>query len=133
MDKKSVYALSAPRPVGPYSQAVICGGMVYTAGQIGLDPSTGALAGGDVKIQTRQVMANLEAVLSEAGASFNDVVKTTIFILNMADFPLVNEIYGAFFKDTPPARSTVAVAALPLGGLVEIEMIACLPDGSASF
>ncbi|MBI5815261.1 MAG: RidA family protein [Nitrospinae bacterium] len=133
MEKKTVYTIAAPRPVGPYSQAVALGDTVYTAGQIGLDPKTGKLAGDDVQAQTRQVMSNLEAVLSEAGASFTNVVKTTIYLADMKDFPVVNEIYGAMFKDNPPARSTVQVAGLPLGALVEIDMIAGLPESSASF
>ena len=109
--------------MGPYSQAVRVGNLVYTAGQIGLDPATGKLQAG-LEAQTRQVMANLRAVLEAAGASLGSVVKTTIFLTDMGDFAAVNAIYGEFFPDAPPARSTVAVAALPLGALVEIEVVA---------
>lgn len=113
----------APAAIGPYSQAVSTGALIYTSGQLGLDPATGKLADG-VEAQARQVMANLAAVLAAAGSSLDQVVKTTIFLQNMADFAAVNAIYGAAFSAAPPARSTVQVAGLPLGGLVEIEAIA---------
>lgn len=119
--------------MGAYSQAVIIGDMIYTAGQLGLDPVTGKLMGTDIESQARQALANLEAVISEAGASLNEVVKTTIYLVDLSHFPVVNELYGSIFRASPPARTTVQVAALPLGALVEIEMIAYLPDGSASF
>jgi 2-iminobutanoate/2-iminopropanoate deaminase len=113
----------APAAIGPYSQAVSTGALIYTSGQLGLDPATGQLAQG-VEAQARQVMANLAAVLAAAGSSLDQVVKTTIFLQNMADFAAVNAIYGAAFSAAPPARSTVQVAGLPLGGLVEIEAVA---------
>jgi 2-iminobutanoate/2-iminopropanoate deaminase len=123
MSRQIIHTDQAPAAVGPYSQAVRVGQFVYTAGQIGIDPATGEMQQG-LEAQTRQVLRNLQAVLAAAGASFNDVVKTTIFLTNMADFAAVNAIYGQFFADAPPARSTVAVASLPLGALVEIEAVA---------
>lgn len=117
----------APAAIGPYSQAVSTGTLIYTSGQLGLDPATGKLAEG-VEAQARQVMANLAAVLAAAGSSLDQVVKTTIFLQNMADFAAVNAVYGAAFSAAPPARSTVQVAGLPLGGLVEIEAIALAGD-----
>jgi len=101
--------------------------LLYTAGQIGLDPATGEMRSG-LEAQTEQVMANLQAVLAAAGADFASVIKTTIFITDMADFGVINGIYGRFFSDQPPARSTVAVAQLPLGALVEIEAVALIAD-----
>ncbi len=123
MLREIIHTDKAPAAVGPYSQAVKVGNLVYTAGQIGIDPATGKLKAG-LEAQARQVMANLEAVLNAAGASFGTVVKSTIFITDMADFGVINGIYGAFFDDAPPARSTVAVLQLPLGALVEIEVVA---------
>lgn len=113
----------APAAVGPYSQAVRVGNLVFTAGQIGIDPVLGQLRTG-IAAQTRQVLTNLQAVLETAGSSLNQVVKSTIFLQDMADFATVNRIYGSSFTTAPPARSTVQVAALPLGALVEIEAIA---------
>ncbi len=118
---------AAPRAVGPYSQAVRAGGFLFTAGQLGLDPATGNFAGEDVEAQTRQAMENLKAILAAAGCTFANVVKTTIYVTDLAHFKTVNTIYGSYFDGEPPARSTVQVAALPLGGLVEIDMIAKLP------
>ena len=114
----------APAAVGPYSQAIKANGFVYTAGQLGLDPQTGAFAGADVAAQARQAMQNLKAILAAAGSDMSRVVKTTIFLVDMGDFKAVNAIYGEYFEGAPPARSTVQVAALPLGGLVEIEAVA---------
>lgn len=114
---------SAPAALGPYSQAVKSGNYLYCSGQLGLEPTTGDLVVG-IGPQTQQALANIQAVLEAAGTSFDKVVKTTIFLTNMGDFAAVNEIYGTFFESAPPARSTVQVAALPKGGLVEIEMIA---------
>lgn len=114
----------APKAIGPYSQGIKANGFVFTAGQAGLDPATGKLAGEDIVSQTQQVMRNLQAILEEAGSSMDKVVKTTVFVVNLADFKTVNEIYGSFFTGEPPARSTVQVAALPLGALVEIEAVA---------
>ena len=120
---------NAPKAIGPYSQAVKCNGMVFTSGQIPLDPATGAMVGGeDARAQTTQIMKNLAAVLEAAGSSFDKVVKTTIFVTDLNDFAAVNETYGAHFKTAPPARSTVQVAALPKGARVEIEMIALVQN-----
>jgi 2-iminobutanoate/2-iminopropanoate deaminase len=118
---------AAPGAVGPYSQGIKTDTLVFTAGQLGIDPETGDFAGDDVTAQTRQAMENLQAVLKAAGTDLAHVVKTTIFVADMDDFAAVNDVYGRFFGDAPPARSTVQVAALPLGGRVEIEMIAVLP------
>jgi 2-iminobutanoate/2-iminopropanoate deaminase len=117
---------NAPAAIGPYSQAVAAGGFVFCSGQIPLDPKTGQMVGGDdVEAQTRQVMANLGAVLEAAGASFSKVVKTTIFLTDLGDFTRVNAVYAASFEGLePPARATVQVAALPRGAKVEIEAIA---------
>jgi 2-iminobutanoate/2-iminopropanoate deaminase len=122
-----IHSEEAPRAIGPYSQAVRVGNLLFCSGQIALDPKTGELTGvADVRAQARRVMANLGAVLAAGGASFADVVKTTVFLADLADFGAVNEIYAAEFKDKPPARSTVQVAGLPRGALVEIEAIAFL-------
>jgi 2-iminobutanoate/2-iminopropanoate deaminase len=114
----------APKAIGPYSQAVIAGDLIFTSGQIPLDPATQQMVTGDIRVQTERVMENLGAVLEAAGTGFDSVVKTTIFVVDMADFATVNEIYGRRFPKSPPARSTVQVAALPKGARVEIEMIA---------
>ncbi len=127
MNRQIIHTDQAPAAVGPYSQAVRVGNLLYTAGQIGIDPTTGQLQTG-LEAQTRQILANLQAVLKAAGTSLSSVVKTTIFLTNMKDFATVNAIYGEFFPEAPPARSTVAVAALPLGALVEIEAVAVAPD-----
>lgn len=124
MSKRIVKTNDAPAPVGPYNQAVIANGMVYTAGQIAIDPSTSKLLDGTVEEQAHQVMKNLGAVLAEAGSSFAKVVKTTIYLKSMDDFGAVNAIYGTFFGDDAPARSTVEVSRLPLDVLVEIDCIA---------
>ncbi len=120
---EAVKTASAPAALGPYSQAVKTDNYLFCSGQMGIDPATGNLVEG-VTAQTRQTLANLKAVLEAGGTSFDRVVKTTIFLTNMADFATVNEIYAPCFSGTLPARSTVQVAALPKGGLVEIEMIA---------
>ena len=114
----------APKAVGPYSQAVISHGVLYASGQIGLDPMTGKLVGEDVLTQARQVTGNLSAVLDAAGASLSDILKVNIFLTNMGDFPAVNEIYADWLGDHRPARATVAVAALPLGASIEMDLIA---------
>ena len=124
MERRIVHTDHAPAAVGPYSQAVRVGDLVYTAGQIGLHPASGQMVGGGVEAETRQALANLRAVLDAAGSSPSRVIKTTIFLTDMADFGTVNAIYGEVFDLDPPARSTVAVAALPLGGRVEIEAVA---------
>jgi 2-iminobutanoate/2-iminopropanoate deaminase len=123
MTREIIATSAAPAAIGPYSQAVSTGALVFTAGQIGLNPATGKMAEG-IENQARQVMANLAAILAAAGSSLDQVVKTTIFLHDMADFAVVNAIYGAAFSAAPPARSTVQVAGLPLGALVEIEAIA---------
>ena len=129
MPKKEVIATrKAPAAVGPYSQAIRVQDLVFTAGQIGLDPSTGKLVPGDVKAQTRQVLRNLSAVLEAAGSSIAQVVKTTVFLADMRSYGDVNAVYGEFFTDNPPARSAVQVAALPLGASVEIEAVAVCGD-----
>ena len=114
----------APRAVGPYSQAIRAGAYVFTAGQVAIDPATNQFLGGDVTQQTRQVLSNLRAVLEAAGSGLDRVVKTTVFLTTMDNFQSMNGIYTEFFGDAPPARSTIAVAGLPLGALVEIECVA---------
>ena len=113
----------APGAIGPYSQAGVCGGLGYTSGQIAIDPATGALAGADIATQSEQVMKNLGAVLAAAGSSYEKAIKTTCFLADIADFATFNEIYGRYFTEKP-ARSCVAVKALPKGALVEVEVIA---------
>ena len=124
---KIVATPDAPAAIGPYAQATIAGGFLFTAGQIPLDPKTGDVVAGDVQDQARQVLANLAAVLKAAGCAWGDVVKATVFLTDMADFPRVNEVYAAALGDARPARSTVQVAALPRGVNVEIELVAKLP------
>jgi 2-iminobutanoate/2-iminopropanoate deaminase len=121
--RETILTTAAPAPIGPYTQAVAAGPFIFCSGQIGLDPTTGGLAEG-LENQTRQVMANVAAVLAAAGCTFADVVKTTIFLADMADFGTVNEIYGRVLGESRPARSTVAVAGLPRGVRVEIEAVA---------
>ncbi|MBX7236869.1 MAG: Rid family detoxifying hydrolase [Caldilineales bacterium] len=124
MQRDIIHTSSAPAAVGPYSQAMRAGNFIFTAGQIGLDPATGLIVEGGVEAQAQQVMANLAAVLAAAGSSLDQAVKTTIFLTDMVHFAAVNAVYGAAFSASPPARSTVAVLALPKGALVEIEVIA---------
>lgn len=124
MGKKIVHTAHAPAAVGPYSQAVVVGNLVYTAGQIALVPETGKMVEGDVAAQAEQVLKNLTAVLTAAGSSLDNVVKTTVFLNDMKDFATVNGVYARFFGQNPPARSAVQAAALPLGALVEIEAVA---------
>jgi 2-iminobutanoate/2-iminopropanoate deaminase len=114
----------APQAIGPYSQAIVSGNFVFTSGQIPLDPATQQMVTGDVRAQAERVMENLSAVLTAAGTSFAQVVKATIFLADLGDFAIVNEVYGKRFPSNPPARSTVQVAALPKGARVEIELIA---------
>ena len=122
--KKVIATLEAPAAVGPYSQAVAVGGLLFCAGQIPLDPATGEIVSGDVAAQTEQVCANIAAVLKANGMTFAHVVKTTVFLADMADFGAMNSVYAKFFTQPFPARSTVAVAGLPRGAAVEIEVIA---------
>jgi 2-iminobutanoate/2-iminopropanoate deaminase len=126
MPRTAISTPNAPGAIGPYSQAIRAEGYLFCSGQLGLDPATGDFAAGDVGTQAEQALRNLVAVLETAGLTFADVVKTTIFLADMADFATVNGVYGRFVTDPPPARSTVAVAALPKGGRVEIEAIARL-------
>jgi 2-iminobutanoate/2-iminopropanoate deaminase len=121
-----VATAGAPKAIGPYSQGIAAGGFIFTAGQVALDPSTGELVVGGIADQTTRALENLRAVLSAAGSSLSHVIKTTVFLVDMADFAQMNEVYGRFFGDHRPARSTVAVAGLPRGALVEIEVIAAL-------
>jgi len=124
MPKKHVLTANAPKPIGPYSQAVIAGGLLFVSGQIPLDPATGELVGGDIEAQTEQVLKNLMAILKEAKAGPEHVVKATVFLRDMQDFPRMNEVYARYFGKEPPARSTVQAAALPRGVAVEIDVIA---------
>lgn len=127
MPLKTVLTDKAPPAIGPYSQGIVASGFLFTAGQIPLDPTTGQVIKGDVKAQTERVLANLTAVLAAAGASWRHVVKTTVFLHDMNDFPAVNEVYAGILGESRPARSTVQVAGLPKGVLVEIDAIAELP------
>jgi len=122
--KEIITTASAPKAIGPYSQALVHDGIVYCSGQIGLDPDTMEFAGSTVEVQTEQVMRNLAAVLDAAGSGFDKVLKCTIFLADMSDFATVNTIYGCHFPENPPARETVAVKTLPKGGLVEIGCVA---------
>jgi len=122
--KKVVLTNSAPAPIGPYSQAIDIGNLVFCSGQIPLDPNNNQVLTGDVRAQAELVMKNVEAVLLASGLTFKNVVKATIFLTNMNDFTAVNEVYGRYFPEQPPARSTVAVAGLPKGVNVEVEVIA---------
>lgn len=124
MPKQVISTAMAPKAIGPYSQAIVAGNLVFTSGQIPLDPSTQQMVEGDVRAQAERVMENLAAVLEAAGASFESVVKATIFLVDLNDFAAVNEIYGKRFPRNPPARSTVQVAALPKGARLEIELVA---------
>ncbi len=124
MKPNAIATDKAPAAIGPYSQAVRAGDLVFCSGQIALDPATGEMVAGDVTAQTERVMANIAAVLAAAGTGFDNVVKTTIFLVEMGDFAAVNEVYGRSFPNHKPARSTVAVRNLPRGALVEIEVIA---------
>lgn len=124
MKRETVQTDQAPAAIGPYSQAVKAGDMVFASGQIPLNPSTGEMVDGDIRDQTRQCLKNLQAVLEAAGSGLGKVVKTTVFIVRMEDFPLVNEAYGEFFPDAPPARACVEVSALPKSAQVEVEAVA---------
>lgn len=125
MKLQAIATKNAPATIGPYSQAIQAGNLLFCSGQIPLDPVSGEIVAGDIRRQTEQVMENIAAVLTEAGAGFNDVIKVTIFLVDMNDFGAVNEVYGRCFLEHKPARSTVAVKALPRGVLLEIEVTAC--------
>jgi 2-iminobutanoate/2-iminopropanoate deaminase len=124
MPKKHITSPDAPKPIGPYSQGVISGGLLFASGQIAIDPATGNLIDGDVAAQTERVMKNLLAVLKEAKMGPENIVKTTVFLSSMADYPKMNEVYERFLGKQPPARSTVEAGALPRGAKVEIDLIA---------
>jgi 2-iminobutanoate/2-iminopropanoate deaminase len=124
MEKQIIATPNAPAAVGPYSQAVKVGEWIFTAGQLGLVPGTREFAGPDVESQTRQALENIRAILKEAGSCLHHVVKTTVFLQDMGEFPQMNGVYAEFFPEDPPARSTVQVAALPMGARVEIEAVA---------
>lgn len=124
MEKKIIRTDSAPAPIGPYSQAVQSGNMLFVSGQIPIDPKTGNLVQDDIKAETRQVMENLRAILHEAGMDFSNVIKSSIFLMDMGQFAQVNEVYGTYFTSNPPARETVQVAGLPRAVNVEISVIA---------
>ena len=122
--KQVIYTESAPAAIGPYSQAIRAGNFVFTSGQVPIDPKTGDLVGWEISEQAHQVFANIRAVLAAAGLSFNDVIKTTVFLAHMSDFAEMNEIYALYFNTNRPARSTVEVSRLPKDSLIEIECIA---------
>jgi 2-iminobutanoate/2-iminopropanoate deaminase len=124
MSREIVETETAPKAIGPYAQAVKANGMVYTAGQIPINPRTGDFVSGDIAAQTRQVLENLKAVLEAGGSSLEKVVKATVFLRNMSDFAAMNEVYAEYLGTVKPARSTVAVAELPRGALVEIDLVA---------
>jgi 2-iminobutanoate/2-iminopropanoate deaminase len=127
MSHRAISTNTAPAAIGPYSQAIATDGLVFCSGQIGLDPSTGELVEGGVTEQADRALRNLGAVLDAAGLGYAQVVKSTVFLVDFADFPALNEVYRKFFPDPPPARSTIGVAALPKGARVEIEVVAARP------
>ncbi len=124
MPKKHVQTSSAPKPIGPYSQGVIAGGLLFLSGQTPIDPATGQLVSGDIEVQTDQVLKNLVAVLKEAKMGAENVVKATVYLANFADFPKMNEVYARYFPKDPPARTTIQAAALPMNAQIEIDVIA---------
>jgi 2-iminobutanoate/2-iminopropanoate deaminase len=124
--KEAIIAENAPKPIGPYSAGIRVGQWIFTAGQLGIDPATGDFIPGGVEAETQQALSNLKAILESAGSNLEQVVKTTVFLRDMNDFPKMNAIYAKYFNQNPPARSTVQVAQLPKGGAVEIEAIALI-------
>ena len=128
MSKEQIATTAAPAALGPYSQAILAGGFLFASGQVPIDPATGELAGETVEAQARQVFANLEQVLAAAGCGFADVLKTTVFLTDLANFAEVNSIYAEYFVEPFPARSCVQIAALPKGSLLEVELIAKIPE-----
>ena len=126
MQKTVIASEKAPKAIGPYSVAIRAGELVFTSGQLGLDPHSGNLVQGGIEAETRQVLTNLRHVLLDSGSDLAAVIKTTVFLKDMADFPKMNAVYAEFFPENPPARSTVQVAALPKGGAIEIEVVAIL-------
>ena len=127
MKKKVILSENAPAPVGPYSQGIQVGDFLYTAGQIAIDPATGKLIEGDVAAQAEQAIKNIQAVLEAAGATLDNVVKSTVYLRAMSDFAAMNEVYSRLFGDNRPARTTIAIDGIPLGGLFEIEVVTYLP------
>jgi 2-iminobutanoate/2-iminopropanoate deaminase len=125
---KRIETEAAPAAIGPYSQGIVAGGFLFSAGQIALDPITGKIVEGGIVEQTTRVLQNLREVLAKAGATWTDVVRTTVYLIDLAEFPTVNEVYGKQLGSARPARSTVQVAALPRGGLIEIDLIAQIPS-----
>ena len=133
MKRTIIHTPNAPAAIGPYSQAVLVDDrLLYTAGQVAIDPATGQVVEGDIKVQTRRVLENIKAILEAAGTDLRHVLKTTVFLKDMNEFGLMNEVYGEFFKEDPPARSTVEVARLPRDVRVEIEAIALVERSSQS-
>ncbi len=130
MERQVISTPHAPAAVGPYSQAIQVGSLLYTAGQLGLNPQTRQLVEGGVQAQTRQALLNLQAILEAAGSSLQHVIKTTVFMQDMGDFAAMNQVYAEFFPAQSPARSAVQVAALPLGGVVEIEAVALIASST---
>ena len=128
MSKKQIATAAAPAALGPYSQGIVAGGFFFATGQVPIDPATGELAGETVEAQARQVFANLKQVLAAAGCGFADVLKTTVFLTDLANFAEVNSIYAEYFVEPFPARSCVQIAALPKGSLLEVELIAKIPE-----
>jgi 2-iminobutanoate/2-iminopropanoate deaminase len=126
MEKTQIITTDAPAAIGPYSQAILVGQFLYTSGQIPLDPLSGEIVGSEIQIQTKQVLKNLQALLESAGSSLSQVIKTTVFLTSMSDFPAMNTVYASYFGDTRPARSTVAVSELPRKALIEIECVALI-------
>jgi 2-iminobutanoate/2-iminopropanoate deaminase len=124
MEKKVVFTEKAPKPIGPYSQAIIAGNLIFTAGQIPIDPATNQVVQGDIKEQTRRVLENLRAILESVGATFDDIVKVTIYMKDLNEFSAMNEVYSEYFKNSPPARTTVEVSRLPRDVRIEIDLIA---------
>ena len=130
MPREVISTAKAPAAIGPYSQAVKVGNMVFVSGQIPLDPETGQLVAGGIEEQTRRVLLNLQAILEAAGLGLNEVVRTTVFLADLADFPKMNQVYAEFFGNVPPARTTVQAAALPRGALIEMDAIAVAEGGA---
>ncbi len=124
MNKKVISTKTAPQAIGPYSQAIQAGAFLFVSGQIAIDPATGSVETGDIRSQTRRVMENIKAILTASGTSLDALVKTTIFLKSMADFSTMNEVYGSYFQNHPPARATVEVSALPKGVAIEIDAVA---------
>lgn len=128
MDKQIIKTDKAPKPVGPYSQAVKAGNLIFVAGQVAIDPKTGTLIQGDIKDQTRRVLENIKAVLEAASLSMDHVVKSSVFLKNIADFSKMNDVYATYFRSGPPARTTVQAGNLPPGAEIEIDVVAYAPD-----